>query len=450
MAGDPPLPPPRPAELTAPAMKNKPPVQAPSEGAASTCFAKLIASGAAAETAPEPATSIEGCGIATPVRLSSITVMNGDVVSLADHPLLECEFATVLADYVRLIVAPLGQEMLHATVASIETGPGYQCRTQDHIPGAKISAHAKGIAVDFMSITLADKRRVFVERQGAGRSVLFSRVPNRRLRLVHDRFGSRLRRVSREQPSSRHRTAWLECELPHLPVNTHVAYCATPLPKDQFSLLTSTRLMKTSSRRKLSLAARRWAMAFVESLFLLHRLAFVRCVPAASFIVPVVKPSKIKRPLWALDLRAHRRSSLHCVGFFQLPADFAWLVLGGVNVEIHHAGRQVLSLGVGQGRGALHRAIERGLKRHFDWRWLASGGRPVKMGGDCRSSQAGIIHGPVELLGAGVEVGGQSSGALGIRCRRLGCAGQRRLVADCFRIGRDKAAICAATNSAAP
>ena len=102
--------------------------------------------------------------------------MNGDVVSLADHPLLECEFATVLADYVRLIVAPLGQEMLHATVASIETGPGYQCRTQDHIPGAKISAHAKGIAVDFMSITLADKRRVFVERQAGADEASYFRA----------------------------------------------------------------------------------------------------------------------------------------------------------------------------------------------------------------------------------------------------------------------------------
>ena len=86
-------------------------------------------------------------------------------MSLPDRPLVACEFAAVLADYVRLIVAPLGQGMLHAKVAEIQTGPGYACRTQDRIAGAKISAHAKGLAVDFVAITLADKRRVLVERQ---------------------------------------------------------------------------------------------------------------------------------------------------------------------------------------------------------------------------------------------------------------------------------------------
>jgi hypothetical protein len=173
MAEEPPLPPPRPTELGAPAKAPEaPPVQAlpvqalpaPTGDAASTCLAKLIASGASAEAAPSPAASVEGCGIDSPVRLSSI-IADGDAVNLPDRPLVACEFATALADYVRLIVAPLGQAMLHAKVAGIETGPGYTCRTQDRIAGAKISAHAKGLAVDFAAITFADKRRVLVERQ---------------------------------------------------------------------------------------------------------------------------------------------------------------------------------------------------------------------------------------------------------------------------------------------
>lgn len=85
-------------------------------------------------------------------------------MSLPDRPLLACEFARTLADYVRLIVSPLGQAMLHAKVAAIETGPGYECRTQDRIAGAKISAHAKGLAVDFVAIAFADER-VLIERQ---------------------------------------------------------------------------------------------------------------------------------------------------------------------------------------------------------------------------------------------------------------------------------------------
>ncbi|HEY3621756.1 MAG TPA: hypothetical protein VGL12_05060 [Roseiarcus sp.] len=46
-------------------------------------------------------------------------------MSLPNRPLLACEFAAVLADYVRLVVAPLGQAMLRAKLAAIETGPGY-------------------------------------------------------------------------------------------------------------------------------------------------------------------------------------------------------------------------------------------------------------------------------------------------------------------------------------
>jgi hypothetical protein len=165
VADEPPLPPPRPPELGAPGKAPPaPPLLAPKGGATSTCLAKLVADGASAEGVAAPPVSGEGCGIDAPVRLSSI-MADGGAVSLPDRPLVACEFAAVLADYVRLIVAPLGHTTLHARVAEIETGPGYDCRTQDRIAGAKISAHAKGLAVDFVAITLADTRRVLVERQ---------------------------------------------------------------------------------------------------------------------------------------------------------------------------------------------------------------------------------------------------------------------------------------------
>jgi hypothetical protein len=179
-ADEPPLPPPRPPEFGAPAKAPEAPPPpapaAPKEDTASTCLAKLIADGAGAEAAAAPPASAEGCGIDAPIRLSSITA-DGGAVSLPDRPLIACEFAAVLADYVRLVVAPLGQATLHAKVAAIETGPGYDCRTQDRISGAKISAHAKGLAVDFMAITLADKRRILVDRQtGADEASYFRAI----------------------------------------------------------------------------------------------------------------------------------------------------------------------------------------------------------------------------------------------------------------------------------
>ncbi len=181
IADEAPLPPPRPPELATPAKPIAPPLAAPPGPAApkaepaSACLAKLIAEGATAEAATAPPASAEGCGVEAPVRLLSITV-EGEAVSLPDRPLVACEFAAVLADYVRLIVAPLGQATLPAKVAAIETGPGYDCRTQDRVAGAKISAHGHGLAVDFTGVTLADKRRILVERQTSAEETSYFRA----------------------------------------------------------------------------------------------------------------------------------------------------------------------------------------------------------------------------------------------------------------------------------
>ena len=114
-----PLPPPRPADL-APSATPSPAASPPSlkspEKADQTCLTKLIASGAGAEAASLQEPIAEGCGISSPVRLHSIALANGDVVGLPDGPILECEFALVFADYVRVIVAPLGAGTLGTKV----------------------------------------------------------------------------------------------------------------------------------------------------------------------------------------------------------------------------------------------------------------------------------------------------------------------------------------------
>ena len=63
---------------------------------------------------------------------------------------------------------------------------------------------------------------------------------------------------------------------------------------------------------------------------------------------------------------------------FHLAANFARLVRGGMDVEVHHAARQVLGLGVGQCRRALDRAVERTGQRHFDRRRRSAAAGPWK------------------------------------------------------------------------
>ena len=160
---------------TTPTPAAPPPVSG-TEKADQTCMARLMASGAGAEAATVPQPIAEGCGVPSPVRLQSIVLANGDLVGLPGGPILGCEFALVFADYVRLIIAPLGAGTLGTKVDSIETGPGYQCRNRNNFPSGKISAHAKGIAIDLVAVRFADKRRVAFEHQDGANEASYIRA----------------------------------------------------------------------------------------------------------------------------------------------------------------------------------------------------------------------------------------------------------------------------------
>ena len=58
-------------------------------------------------------------------------------------------------------------------VASIGTGPGFECRTRNHVAGAKISSHAQGNAIDIVGITLADGTKIAIEAPADERSRRF-------------------------------------------------------------------------------------------------------------------------------------------------------------------------------------------------------------------------------------------------------------------------------------
>jgi hypothetical protein len=168
----PPLPPVRPPELTQP-----PALLAPAPpGDAASCLARLNASGVKAEAAPPPPTPLPDCGIAAPVRLSSIALVSGGSLDLVDRPILDCEFAAVFTDYARNLMAPLARSMLGSPIAALATGPGYECRGRNRVAGAKTSAHGKGIAIDLASITLADRRRIAVTQQSEAAETLFLAV----------------------------------------------------------------------------------------------------------------------------------------------------------------------------------------------------------------------------------------------------------------------------------
>ncbi len=183
-----PLPPPRPPELTpkpaAPRSELPPPLPPPAPPAQvatpapnpPACLARLTANGVAAEAAPPPPAPVQGCGVGDPVQLHAVGLADGATVRLPANPVVDCAFGLVFADYVRTLVAPLGTASLGSPVVSIDTGPAYQCRTRDHLPGAKLSAHGKGVAIDVMAVNFADKRRVAVDKPGGATEASFFRA----------------------------------------------------------------------------------------------------------------------------------------------------------------------------------------------------------------------------------------------------------------------------------
>lgn len=106
--------------------------------------------------APSIAGRLAGCGVSNPVR---VTAVSG--VRLSQASTMTCETALALETWVREAVKPtVGRTGGGAT--SLKVLAHYSCRTRNSRPGAKISEHGKGKAIDIGAIGLADGTEITV------------------------------------------------------------------------------------------------------------------------------------------------------------------------------------------------------------------------------------------------------------------------------------------------
>lgn len=116
---------------------------------------------------------LKGCGIPAPVRVTAIAG-----VTLSQPATLNCQAAKALKKWVNRSVKPtVGR--LGGGVASLKVLSHYSCRTRNSKPGAKLSEHARGNAIDIAAINLAN---------GVSLTVLKGwrdRVQSRILKAVH-------------------------------------------------------------------------------------------------------------------------------------------------------------------------------------------------------------------------------------------------------------------------
>ncbi len=123
---------------------------------------------------PEIPGRIEGCGVGSPVR---VTRAGG--LALSQPATLDCRTARTLSAWVRDAVRPVVGAR-GGGAAGLTVAAHYACRTRNNRPGAKVSEHGRGRAIDISAIRLADGTRITVlDGWGSGRQ-------GRILRRLHE------------------------------------------------------------------------------------------------------------------------------------------------------------------------------------------------------------------------------------------------------------------------
>lgn len=159
-AGETPAPPPRPSNLDAalvPAGQRPPAAdERPPEADDGPCLARLKELAIQFEVLPP--LSEGACGATRPLKLIRLA----DDVAISPPATTVCAMAEAIAQWSRTVVVPEAKRLMQARPKAIAIGTSYQCRTRNHVPGAKLSEHAFANAVDVSGIQFHDRASVTI------------------------------------------------------------------------------------------------------------------------------------------------------------------------------------------------------------------------------------------------------------------------------------------------
>lgn len=145
--------------LTPPAAPAVPPIPAPLPAPerpedAATCDA-LLASGAVVATRVPPISGENGCAVAAPVAIEAVVLPDKRRIAIEPHPILRCDLAAEAARWIAEDLIP-SVEAGGSRVVRIVGAGGYQCRSRNGLPGATLSEHARGNALDLGALVFTD------------------------------------------------------------------------------------------------------------------------------------------------------------------------------------------------------------------------------------------------------------------------------------------------------
>jgi hypothetical protein len=169
-AADIPLPPRRPAEFAAPGPQ-QPQAPTPSQTStltlppgddAETCAAVLAGGNVLAEVSP--AIHSGQCGIEHPLMLKAIVLGDKRQIKVEPPVAMRCRLAEAIAAWVIEDVAPAVAQA-GPPLAALSGVGAYECRGRNGVPGAILSEHAIGNAMDIGALKLADGHLISVQEQ---------------------------------------------------------------------------------------------------------------------------------------------------------------------------------------------------------------------------------------------------------------------------------------------
>ena len=125
--------------------------------AENVCFARNLVTPSAMVM---PSREIDGpgiCGMTRPLKVSALS--NGTIGT--DKVLtIDCPMIPALENWLRDVVQPDAQARFRQPVAILNVFGAYSCRSIDNAPGARLSEHAFGNAIDVAGFTLANGQKL--------------------------------------------------------------------------------------------------------------------------------------------------------------------------------------------------------------------------------------------------------------------------------------------------
>ena len=128
------------------------------------CLARGDVTPSAYASRLSPISGPGSCGITRPFR---VTALDEGRVELSNPATLGCPVIAETDRWMREIVQPAAMLYFGSRVTRMRSGD-YSCRTRNSRPGARMSEHAFGNAVDVMSFTFEDGRSVTVQNGWRG------------------------------------------------------------------------------------------------------------------------------------------------------------------------------------------------------------------------------------------------------------------------------------------